>query len=485
MIVNIRRNILLAHCSIKIEPDEGTTPDEGEKPESSEGLEFRLNSLGTAYTLVGIGTCTDTEITVAYHNGIPVKYIGSQSFLENDTITSVRLLDSVEYVYASAFEKCSALTSVTLGKNVRYVGSDAFFTCPLLESVTVEATALETIESYAFMSCTALTDFDLPSTVEYIGINVFDGCNGIKTYTYDNATYIGNPDDNYIYLKDATSKDITEIDIHESTRFIGDGAFFECGGLTSVTIPPSVRIMGMYALYRCASLTEVIVSEGVHTMQDFAISQCEKLTTVSLPSTLTTVGSLFGYCTSLVGATYGGAVYLGNSANEHLYLLRPESTDLTSVTLHADTVFIASEAFEDCTSLETAVLNDGLKYVGYGAFSGCTSLSSVNLPSSIVEIDAHTFQNCTSLTEVVLPDGIDGLYSDLFLGCTALESVSIPNSVTYIAYDVFNGCSSLTTIIFRGTAEEWTNMLKFGTWQDGTPEYTVKCTDADVPKSTT
>ena len=68
-----------------------------ENKESSEGLQFVLNSGGKSYELVDIGTCTDSVIIVDTHQGLPVTRIG-----------------------LSAFTGCR-IDTLILGKNVGYI----------------------------------------------------------------------------------------------------------------------------------------------------------------------------------------------------------------------------------------------------------------------------------------------------------------------------------------------------------------------------
>ena len=47
------------------------------------------------------------------------------------------------------------------------------------------------------------------------------------------------------------------------------------------------------------------------------------------------------------------------------------------------------------------------------------------------------FEDCKSLTSVTIPDGVTKIDEYAFRGCENLTSITIPDSVTYIGEDAF------------------------------------------------
>lgn len=72
---------------------------------------------------------------------------------------------------------------------------------------------------------------------------------------------------------------------------------------------------------------------------------------------------------------------------------------------------IGYAAFQDCTSLETLVLNDGLEKIDEYAFFGCIALESVTIPSSVKAIDLTSFMYCH---EDFTIHGESGSYAETF-----------------------------------------------------------------------
>jgi hypothetical protein len=148
---------------------------------------------------------------------------------------------------------------------------------------------------------------------------------------------------------------------------------------------------------------------------------------------------------------YGEITILNSASNSTSYPGYFSSTD-----------GIANGAFEDCTSLKSIVLPEGLDSIGGGAFKGCTNLITITLPSSLVLIgkgeygeygEYGVFEGCTSLKSISLPDGISYISSATFKGCTGLASITLPLGVRKVSSELFKGCTSLTSIALPESIE--------------------------------
>lgn len=205
----------------------GEYPDIITQPlRDSEGLEFKLNADQKSYSVVGIGTCKDTDIVIPdTHEGLPITIIGENAFCGCNSLLSVSMGDFVMSIDDYAFAGCELLISVSMGDSVRYIGDCAFSKCYSLNRV-IMGDSVTSIRDNAFNYCTSLISIVIPNSVTRIGFGAFSGC-----------------------------ELLTSVVIPNSVTSIGEAAFFGCSSLTSVVIPDSVTSISYGAFCDCESLT--------------------------------------------------------------------------------------------------------------------------------------------------------------------------------------------------------------------------------------
>ena len=121
-------------------------------------------------------------------------------------------------------------------------------------------------------------------------------------------------------------------------------------------------------------------------------------------------------------------------------------SSLTSITIPEGVTSIGEFVFSSCTSLTSITIPEGVTSIGNYAFYFCTSLTSITIPESVVSIGDGAFGNCTSLTSITIPEGVTSICNSAFWGCSSLTSITIPEGVTSIGNYAFDGCTSLTSI---------------------------------------
>ena len=454
----------------------------------SEGLEFEINEDGQSYSVEGIGSCEDSNVSIPYtHQSLPVTSVGSYAFEYCTSLTSIAIPDSVTSIGNYAFHYCISLTSIVIPDSIKSIGDNAF------------------------LSCGFLTSIEVPDSVTIIGKWAFSGCASLTSINVDenNANY--KSIDGNLYSKDgktliqyAIGKATTEFTIPNVVTSIGEGAFKECVALTSLKIPDSVTNIGDFAFSDCTSLTNVVIGNSVTSIGDYAFRHCDLLTQIELPISVTYIGACaFLSCKSLTNIVIGNdtmsiassaflecnealytiensLIYVKANGNPYYFLLETINKDLSTYTMNPETVLIGNAVFGFCQSLSGITIPDSVTSIGYQAFIDCTSLTRVDYTGTIdqwaqinfsvqtsnplfyakdlyidgelvteaklttaTKISAYAFYDYTSLTSVVMSDSVTSIGDRAFLGCSSLTSVVIGNNVTSVGESLFIGCYSL------------------------------------------
>ncbi|MBO6092806.1 MAG: leucine-rich repeat protein [Oscillospiraceae bacterium] len=106
---------------------------------------------------------------------------------------------------------------------------------------------------------------------------------------------------------------------------------------------------------------------------------------------------------------------------------------------------IGEKCFEDHDEIESVVLPETLKVIGYRAFYGCSKLSDMNVPDSLEQTGGWAFAH-TGFTSFEFPEGFDTLGYGTFYGSSNLETVVLPEGVDSIGENTFRGCSKLRSV---------------------------------------
>lgn len=122
---------------------------------------------------------------------------------------------------------------------------------------------------------------------------------------------------------------------------------------------------------------------------------------------------------------------------------------LTSVQIPDTVTEIGSNAFYNCTSLESVTIQDNkpscVKKIGRQAFMFCSVLTDIPILDSVTEIDSEAFHHCEELDTVTIPEGVTSVADGMFRYCYNLHTVTLPDSVTAIEERAFTG-TALTQI---------------------------------------
>ncbi len=169
--------------------------------------------------------------------------------------------------------------------------------------------------------------------------------------------------------------------------------------------------------YKSDAVKSAVISNGITTLSDDTFLRCLNLASVSLPTTLTYIGS---------GAFMPADETMGSGGK------------LTSISIPANVTTI-----------------------GGGAFWGA-ALTSLTVPAKVDTVGKYVCRDCSRLTTVRYEGSVIGEF--MFVSCTALSSFTMAHTVTKIGEHCFNYCRNLETITYEGSLDDWAAITKGTNW---------------------
>ena len=245
-------------------------------------LNYLGNSENPYVAIVGVADPSATSITV--HEDAKVIYVSSIANMYNlyeIFFNATEMNDLPDGYTVFNGSGSSAGVIMTIPENVKripaylcYMGYGYSFN---LTSIVFEGNSkCEYIGSNAF-AYTKITTLDLPNTIRDLGIGAFNSC-----------------------------AQLSSVNIPTGLTTVPQAMFSNCSSLASIVIPDGIIEIGQAAFSNCSSLTLVVIPEGVITIGRSAFSDCSKLKEIVIPSTVTTIADFAFYDTTLTTIYFGG-----------------------------------------------------------------------------------------------------------------------------------------------------------------------------------
>lgn len=348
------------------------------------------------------------------------------------------------------------------------------------------------VPDYAFYECKSLHSIEMPNTVTYIGEKAFYNCynlidiyyNGTKAewnnlskgseWDYGADDYRVRCTDGYIYKE------------RLAYRLNDDGQSYGVSGIgrvtgTDIVISSTYRGLPITSIrngsLRDQNITSVVISNSVTNIGSQAFTNCANLTSVTMPNSITAIGNdAFCGCENLASITIPNSVTtIGDSAFYGCFAL-------TSLTIPNSVTNFGKYVCEFCINATTITLPNGLTNIPEATFYGCRKLENITIPDGVITIDKQAFNECMKLESIIIPNGVTTIDYKTFASCTRLSSISLPVTLEGIGGNAFRFCNSLTSINYNGTMSQWRSVILGGNWDISTGNYTIHCTDGDIPK---
>ncbi len=246
-----------------------------------------------------------------------------------------------------------------------------------------------------------------------------------------------------------------------SVTGIGNFAFYNCSSLTAVTLPTTITAIGSNS-FALSGLTAISLPNSVTTIAAKAFYGT-KLSSLTVPQNVTTIGKeAFASCSWLTQLTWNAKrcwsngdlstdnlnrVTIGNAV-EALPVGFVAQSRITTINIPASVTGIGSNAFNGCSSLTDLTIPKSVNTIGRNAFAGCTGLTSLTWKAINCATNGNMYTN--NLNQVSIGNDVVILPAGLAKN-SQITTVSIPGSVTDIEGQAFYGCSHLTSLVLPET----------------------------------
>ncbi|MBR3620086.1 MAG: leucine-rich repeat protein, partial [Clostridia bacterium] len=275
-----------------------------------------------------------------------------------------------------------------------------------------------------------------------------------------------------------------EYTVPDGISFICENAFADCTGV-DITIPDSVtlRRIGRNAFANSKTYNNRDATKSSTSGRYFIEGLATLTGTFTIGSAIICIeDGAFSICKSMTGfakPANGSLKYIGRGAFSGCTELKTIScTELEYVGAgaFADSGIESSTGevyIGDClVSVPKDVteysIAEGTTCIAEEAFAGCRELTEISIPGMIKEIPDGAFKECVSLGSITLNGNVTSIGKNAFRDCISLESITIPASVTEIGDYAFYHCVSLREINVADGNEQYISVDGVLFSKDGT-----------------
>ena len=284
-------------------------------------------------------------------------------------------------------------------------------------------------------------------------------------------------------------EEITDVQISDGIKWIGQSAFELCTKLRTISFSQSVEILYANAFRGCESLKEIEIPEGITDIGLGVFANCTSLECIKYNAinaneiSILTCPDMIGFFANSGTESKGITVVIGKNVKQipdYLFssVYDPwinssysyASPNIIEVLYERDRVLekIGDFSFYNCDTLVDMYIPATVTEIGEAAFEECSNLSSIIFQSEgLLEIlKFRAFYNCSNLERVTFDTyygSDDGYYISLlnfntietsaFQYCKSLKELTISASVTHIGDSAFYECTDLERVIFRDDSQ--------------------------------
>ena len=239
----------------------------------------------------------------------------------------------------------------------------------------------------------------------------------------------------------AYRSDITQVVMSSEVTTIGKYAFYGLTSIKHLTVPDRVTAIGASAFKGCTGLITVVIGDGVTTIGTSGFEGCSGMLAISLGSGLSNISSKAFYGCNVLGiAFYNGT-----------------ETAWKAVDIAADNEAIDEDIKVDCRTSAVTGASSGEIFWSLDPRTYVMLLTGTGAMADYgTSLSARPWNDYKSVVrEVVIENGVTYIGSGAFRQFNEMRTVAISASVTTIGERAFNSCSSLEEVYYGGTSADW------------------------------
>ena len=357
-------------------------------PKSSAILYVPVNTKASYEALAGWNMFADIvegELKETTYEGLNYTYVEGKGIAtvigrENSELYKISIpstipVDNVNYsvkTVASGAFRDNYIDTLIIASGIEEIGKDAFNYCWNLKKVELPST-LKIIADRAFTYCGNIKRIELPSSLDSIGNAAFYSCDNLMFVVSKIQTPFAINTDVFVN-NGSKSNAILYVPVGTSSAY----QQYDGWNVFSEIIegePKEVTYEGLTYNYFENNGTATVIGRAD-----------DNLTKISIPGVIPIDGSNYSVTTIGVGAFQN-------------------CTNIDTLVIQSGVEIISKNAFTYCHNLKSITISEGVKIIGENAFRECGTWNNasmrVDLPSSLDSIGNYAFYYCRNLSSVV------------------------------------------------------------------------------------
>lgn len=228
------------------------------------------------------------------HNDVvyAITGVGAKAFCDADKLTGVVLPLGVTYIGDFAFEGCTSLSRIIFPGNAVKFGQGVFFKCDKIQYVSF-GSEWNTVDLEMFRWSDSITNIVIPAKMDKIK-NV-KSLKKLETISVDANNTKFSTDNGVLYSNDFKTLYSCprafqgELVINKNTKYIINGALYNCNDVTLIDIPESIESFSYREFSKMEKLSKIIFRKSEPVMTALSNGEQVFVLEVANPDVIITI----------------------------------------------------------------------------------------------------------------------------------------------------------------------------------------------------